>query len=183
MEYDTDDIMVSYDSLVTPGQSIKVKLNDINNRQVVKMRNVPNYDSSLYECSRMMVPSRDGKTMIPCSMLWRKDMKRSGEAQHLHLYGYGSYGASMECYFSSSRLPLLDRGIIYVIAHVRGGGEMGRQWYEEPNGAKYNCKKNTFDDFVDCARHLIDTGLTEPSKLSTEGRSAGKLIKLYDQIG
>ena len=82
----------------------------------------------------------------------------------------------MEAYFSSSRLPLLDRGIVYVVAHVRGGGEMGRQWYEEPNGAKYLCKKNTFNDFVDVARHLQDTSVTSPDIMSTEGRSAGGLL-------
>jgi oligopeptidase B len=91
--------------------------------------------------------------------------------------GYGSYGACMEASFSSTRLSLLDRGMVYVIAHIRGGGEMGRQWYEEPNGAKYLCKKNTFNDFVDVARWLIhDRSLTIPELMSCEGRSAGGLL-------
>lgn len=84
---------------------------------------------------------------------------------------------AIQCDFSSSRLPLLDRGIIYVIAHVRGGGEMGRQWYEEPNGAKYLCKKHTFNDFVDVARWLQDEKkMTTSELMSTEGRSAGGLL-------
>jgi oligopeptidase B len=82
----------------------------------------------------------------------------------------------MECYFSSQRLPLLDRGIIYAIAHVRGGGEMGRQWYEEPSGGKFLCKKNTFDDFVDVAADLVEWGVTAPDRLSIEGASAGGLL-------
>ena len=83
----------------------------------------------------------------------------------------------MEAGFRSTRRTLLDRGMIYVIAHVRGGGEMGRQWYEEPNGAKYLCKKNTFNDFVDVAKWLIDDRkLTTPEQLSCEGRSAGGLL-------
>ena len=83
----------------------------------------------------------------------------------------------MEASFRGTRRTLLDRGMVYVIAHVRGGGEMGRQWYEEPNGAKYLCKKNTFTDFVDVARWLTeDRKITSPSQLSCEGRSAGGLL-------
>jgi oligopeptidase B len=93
------------------------------------------------------------------------------------VYGYGSYGSSIEADFRSSRLPLLNRGYVYVISHVRGGGEKGRPWYEAPNGAKFDCKKNTFNDFVDCARWLIDDRkLTTPGQLSCEGRSAGGLL-------
>jgi oligopeptidase B len=177
LEYDSDHYVVAYDSLVTPPSSIRVNLADQSVRQVVKQTNIPNYDASLYETTRGTVLSRDGVTQIPISTVYRKDLKKNvGEAQHLHLYGYGSYGACMEAYFSTSRLPLLNRGIVYVIAHVRGGGEMGRQWYEEPHGAKYLCKKNTFHDFVDCARNLIDSGATSPDKLSCEGRSAGGLL-------
>jgi oligopeptidase B len=95
----------------------------------------------------------------------------------VHLYGYGSYGACMEADFVATRLPLLNRGIVYVIAHVRGGGEMGRIWYEEPNGGKYLCKKNTFNDFCDTAKWLIrDKKLTTSDLLSCEGRSAGGLL-------
>lgn len=177
-DYDLDRITVCYESLITPPQSISVALNDANGARLpIKQRTVVGYDPSKYDCERREVLSRDGKTMIPLSLVWRKDSrKEEGAAQHLHLYGYGSYGICMECYFSSQRLPLLDRGIVYAIAHIRGGGEMGRQWYEMPNGAKYLCKKNTFNDFVDCATHLVEEKITAPELLSCEGRSAGGLL-------
>ena len=146
-------------------------------RIVIKQRTVVGYDPSDYSCDRILVRSRDGTTLIPLSLVWRKDLRTQiGVPQHVHMYGYGSYGISMECDFSIQRLPLLRRGIIYAIAHVRGGGELGRQWHESPNGGKYLCKKNTFDDFIDCARHLIDQKITTPKVLSCEGRSAGGLL-------
>jgi oligopeptidase B len=116
--------------------------------------------------------------MIPISVVYARetmDMVDAGHRVPCHLYGYGSYGMCVESDFRSTRLPLLDRGMIYVIAHVRGGGEMGRHWYEEPNGGKYLCKKNTFDDFVDVARYLSERW-TSPDMLSCEGRSAGGLL-------
>ena len=177
LEFDVDEVAVSYNSLVSPTQTLKVSLDNLDDRRLIKKSVVPNYDASKYACARFKVRSRDGKTDIPVSMVWNKELRKpEGEPQHLHLYGYGSYGYSMECSFGSSRLPLLDRGIVYVIAHVRGGGEMGRAWYEEPNGAKYLCKKNTFNDFVDVARHLQNKGMTSPDLMSTEGRSAGGLL-------
>jgi oligopeptidase B len=180
-EYDTGSIVMSYDSLVTPPQSLQVNLDNTNERTVLKQRSVPGYDKELYGCDRFTVKSRDGATDIPVSMVYRKDTmeqhESSGEPVPLHLYGYGSYGACIEADFRSTRLPLLDRGIVYVIAHIRGGGEMGRQWYEEPNGAKYLCKKNTFNDFVDVGRWLVDVKkLTTSDQMSCEGRSAGGLL-------
>ena len=180
-EFDTHKVVVTYDSLVTPPQSIEIDMNDVSERTVLKSKNVPGYDKSLYACDRITVTSRDGKTKIPVSLVYRKDTmekhESSGEPAYVHLYGYGSYGACIEADFRATRLPLLNRGIVYVIAHIRGGGEMGRQWYEEPNGAKYLCKKNTFNDFVDVARWLVDDRkLTSPDKLSCEGRSAGGML-------
>jgi len=181
----TDKVLVNYDSLVTPMQTIQIPLNEPNtpeNRVVLKQKNVPGYDPDLYACERTTVLSRDGKTEIPVSIVYRKDTlagKSPGQPVPTHLYGYGSYGACIEADFRMTRLPLLNRGIVYVIAHIRGGGEMGRQWYEEPNGAKYLCKKNTFYDFVDVADWLVkDTGkgITNPEMLSCEGRSAGGLL-------
>ena len=90
------------------------------------------------------------------------------------LYGYGSYGACMEPDFAATRLPLLDRGMVYAIAHIRGGGEMGRGWYEDQG--KYLTKMNTFNDFVDCAEHLVREGWTAPAMMATTGRSAGGLL-------
>lgn len=180
-EFETDKLVVTYDSMVTPPQSLEIDLADTSSRTVLKEKNVPGYDKSLYGCERLTVQSRDGKAQIPVSMVYRKDVMEkhlaSGEPVHTHLYGYGSYCINMEADFGSTRLPLLNRGVVYVTAHVRGGGEMGRTWYEEPNGAKYLCKKNTFNDFVDVARWLInDRNLTSSDKLSCEGRSAGGLL-------
>ena len=169
---------VSYDSMLTPPSSIEILLNNDSQRTVLKTKEVPGYNKELYESHRMEVLSRDGETMIPISVVARKETMakaRAGTHVPVHLYGYGSYGAAMEADFDTTRLPLLDRGMIYVIAHIRGGGELGRAWYEEPNGAKYLCKKNTFNDFVDVARFLCKSW-TKPEMLSCEGRSAGGLL-------
>ena len=179
-EYDTDITLISYDSLITPAQTIQISVNDLADRKILKEKDVPSYNRELYGYERTTVLARDGKTEIPVSIVYRKDLRdaalSSGSTMPTHLYGYGSYGACMEAYFSATRLSLLDRGIMFVIAHIRGGGEMGRHWYEDPNGAKYLCKRNTFDDFVDVANYLIDSKITEPTKLSCEGRSAGGLL-------
>jgi oligopeptidase B len=180
-EYETDTIVVMYDSMITPTQSIEIDMHDTTKRNILKEAVVPGYDKSQYQCERKMVLSRDGTTYIPISMVYRKDVMESHQSSNqplpVHLYGYGSYGASMECDFVATRLPLLNRNMIYVVAHVRGGSEMGRHWYEEPNGAKYLCKMNTFYDFVDVAQYLTgDAQLTTPELLSCEGRSAGGLL-------
>jgi len=181
-EFDTNTIAVGYSSLVTPPSTIEISLsNPTSDRTVLKEKTVPGYDPSVYACERINVPSRDGSVEIPISIVYRKDLMedhlKSGKTLPTHLYGYGSYGACMEASFSATRLTLMDRGMVYVIAHIRGGGEMGRQWYEEPNGAKYLCKMNTFNDFVDVAKYLIDDKkMTSGSQLSCEGRSAGGLL-------
>ena len=180
-EYHTDKVVVTYDSMITPPQSLEIDMTDSTQRRVLKARNVPGYDRSLYGCRRVTVTARDGTTEIPVSMVYRKDIMvrhdASGDPVHVHLYGYGSYGSSLEADWRATRLPLLNRGVVYVQAHVRGGSEMGRQWYEEPNGAKYLCKKNTFRDFVDVGRWLVfDRKLTSPAQLSCEGRSAGGML-------
>ena len=180
-EFETSKILVMYDSMITPTQSIEIDMYDTTQRTVLKETAVPGYDKSQYQCERKMVLSRDGTTHIPISMVYRKDVmelhQSSNQPVPVHLYGYGSYGASMECDFVASRLPLLNRNMIYIVAHVRGGSEMGRHWYEEPNGAKYLCKMNTFYDFVDVAQYLTsDVQLTTPDLLSCEGRSAGGLL-------
>jgi len=182
--YNSDKLVLYYLSLTTPLQSMEVSMNDPNNadvRRVLKAKNVPGYDKADYDCQRITVTSRDGKTEIPVSMVYRRDTMEqhasSGNTLPVHLVGYGSYGACSEADFSATRMPLLNRGMVYVMAHVRGGGEMGRGWYEEPNGAKYLCKENTFNDFVDIANWLIeDKKMTSPEQLSIEGRSAGGLL-------
>ena len=178
-DFAADRIVVHYDSLTTPPQSIELSLeNPSESRIVLKEKNIPGYDKGGYGCDRIHVLSRDGEAQIPVSIVYRNDVMekvKNGERVPVHLYGYGSYGSCCEADFSSTRLSLLNRGIIYVIAHIRGGAEMGRTWYEAPKGAKFLCKKNTFHDFVDVAKHLVSKWTT-PEKLSCEGRSAGGLL-------
>ncbi|WP_054816683.1 S9 family peptidase [Nocardia arizonensis] len=129
------------------------------------------YDPNDYEQHRDWAVAEDG-TRIPISLVWKKQA-RAEEPRPLLLYGYGSYEASMDPSFSVARLSLLDRGATFAVAHVRGGGEMGRLWYED---GKTLSKKNTFTDFVACARHLIDTGRTAADRMVADGGSAGGLL-------
>ena len=138
---------------------------------------IPSYQKDNYACDRINVTSRDGKTEIPVSLVYLKSTMDKAKSKDsyvpLHLYAYGAYGDSMEDTFSSSRIALLNRGMIYAIAHVRGGGELGRPWYEDGKLLK---KKHTFDDFIDVARHFVETKKwTTPSQMSCEGESAGGL--------
>lgn len=142
-----------------------------NRLNAVKVYNVKGgYDASLYETKRMFAEADDG-TMIPISIVYKKG--NAIENQPLLLTGYGAYGSSEDPYFSSIRLSLLNRGIVFAIAHIRGGGEMGRKWYD--NGKLLN-KKNTFTDFIACAEYLISEGYTSSSKLTISGGSAGGLL-------
>lgn len=129
------------------------------------------YDPGRYEQHREWAVADDG-TRIPISLVYAVGTERDGENPFL-LYGYGSYEASMDAYFSIARLSLLDRGFVFAIAHVRGGGEMGRQWYEQ---GKLLHKRNTFTDFVACARRVVDVGWTSPHRLAIRGASAGGLL-------
>ena len=136
-------VVISYDSLVTPPSHIAIPLSspiDLDARIVLKEKDVPGYVKESYACERTTVRSRDGKTDIPVSLIYHRDVlqERKNGAIPTHLYGYGSYGASIEASFRSTRLPLLKRKVVYALAHVRGGGEMGRPWYDE---AKYLTKK------------------------------------------
>jgi len=129
------------------------------------------FDSNNYETERIFARAADG-TAIPRSLLYRKGLRRNA-GHPLLLYGYGSYGASIDAAFSSPRLSLVDRGFIYAIAHVRGGQELGRQWYDDGKLLK---KKNTFTDFIACAEFLIQAKYTDADKLFAMGRSAGGLL-------
>lgn len=169
-DFDTDKFRFVYSSMTTPRTTYDY---DVNTRKMtfLKEKPTPNYDRSLYKSERLEAKARDG-TIVPISIVYRAD-KRTKDRQALHLYGYGSYEISIDPSFVASALPLLDRGVIYAIAHIRGGGENGRTWYES---AKYKAKKNTFTDFIDCAEHLVAAGYTSPSKMTCEGRSAGGLL-------
>ena len=129
-EVDTQSIAVHYDSMVTPPSSLEINLDNDSQRSVLKTKAVLGYEKARYGCDRMEVLSRDGETKIPISVVYSNETMekvKAGERVPVHLYGYGSYGACMESDFSTTRLSLLNRGMIYVIAHIRGGGEMGRQ--------------------------------------------------------
>nr|WP_221379865.1 S9 family peptidase [Actinoplanes polyasparticus] len=170
-EYDTASVRISYASMVTPDSVYDV---DLVTRSMVLRKRKPvlgGYEPGDYEQFREWATAPDG-TRVPISIVARKDAPRNGSAPAL-LYGYGSYEHSIDPYFSIARLSLLDRGVVYAIAHVRGGGEMGRRWYEE---GKLLAKRNTFTDFVACAQALVREGWTSPERLVARGGSAGGLL-------
>ena len=173
LDFDTDLFRFSYTSLTTPSSVYEYNLFS-KERVLLKQQEVlgGKFDASNYVSERLYATSRDGETQVPISIVYKKGFTKDGSAPVL-LYGYGSYGANMNPYFSTSRLSLLDRGFAFAIAHVRGGQEMGRDWYE--NG-KLLKKKNTFNDFIDCGKFLVDTKFTSPSHLYAQGGSAGGLL-------
>ncbi len=171
LEFDTVTLRFEYTSMKTP-QSIY----DYNmaTRQKALLRReeiLGGFDPDHYMTERLFARANDG-TEIPISILYRKGMERDGRSSLL-LYGYGSYGLSIDAAFASPRLTLVDRGFIFAIAHIRGGQEMGRQWYEDGKLLK---KKNTFEDFIACAEFLIREKFTSTEKLFAMGRSAGGLL-------
>ena len=170
-EYKTDILRFKYTSLVTPASVIDYHIRT-REWEVKKVDEIPSgYDSAHYVSERAYATASDG-TKVPMSIVYKKGLDKDGTNPTL-LYGYGSYGASMEPSFNSNRLSLLDRGFVFAIGHVRGGSEMGRAWYD--NGKMLN-KRNTFTDFIACAEHLIEQGYTRRDKLSIMGRSAGGLL-------
>ena len=170
-EWDAPVIRLSYTSYTQPAQLFQYRI-ATGERTLLKEQEVPGgYNADEYEAYREWAIAKDG-TQIPVSIVKRKDLATDSPRPAL-LYGYGSYEASMDPGFSVSRLSLLDRGMLYVVAHVRGGGEMGRLWYDE---GKLMAKKNTFTDFIDVADHLINNQLTSPEVLVAEGCSAGGLL-------
>ncbi|WP_229071694.1 S9 family peptidase [Actinoplanes sp. DH11] len=170
-EYETNSVRISYTSLVTPESVYDV---DLVTRSMTLRKQKPvlgGYDPAEYEQFREWATAPDG-TRIPISIVTRKGVRRDGEAPAV-LYGYGSYEHSIDPYFSIARLSLLDRGVVFAIAHVRGGGELGRNWYET---GKMLAKKNTFTDFVACAEALVRSRWTSASRLVARGGSAGGLL-------
>ncbi len=168
-EYHQDKLRIEYESMITPETVYDYDV-ATGTLETLKVQEIPSgYDPSIYVTERVNIPSRDGETMIPVSLVYRKDTKRDGNAP-LHLYAYGSYGYRVAPGFSTTRLSLVDRGMIYAVAHVRGGDDLGRAWYL---AGKTSQRKNTFNDFIDVARGLIAKGYTRAGKISIEGRSAG----------
>lgn len=165
-EWAVDKLRLTYESMVSPATVYDYHLAD-KSLEVLKVQQIPSgYDASLYETQRLEIPARDG-TLVPVSIVYRKDRKPSDP---LHLYGYGAYGMAMSPGFSTTRLSLVDRGFAYAIAHIRGGDDLGRGWYK---AGKREQRTNTFNDFVDVAKGLIERGFTTPGRISISGGSAG----------
>ncbi|MFL5554289.1 MAG: S9 family peptidase [Gemmatimonadaceae bacterium] len=169
-EFDTDTLRFVYSSMLTPPSTFDYAMST-RQRELRKKVEVPTFDPSKYEVKRFMVTVRDG-TKVPVSMIVGKGWKQDGTHPLLE-YAYGSYGSTTEAGFNSSVLSLVDRGFGYAIAHIRGGQEMGRAWYDEGKMMK---KKNTFNDFVDVAQYLIDNKYTSKDRLIANGGSAGGLL-------
>ncbi|TFC50421.1 MULTISPECIES: S9 family peptidase [unclassified Cryobacterium] len=171
-EWNQPTIRLGYTSFVTPSTVYDYVVATGELRLLKQQPVLGHYDPTLFEQRREWAVAADG-TRVPISIVYRSDLVEPGVPAPTLLYGYGSYEISIDPSFSISRLSLLDRGMIFAVAHVRGGGELGRLWYE--NG-KTHQKRNSFTDFVACAEHLIDCGYTSPDKLVAEGRSAGGLL-------
>ena len=171
IDFDTEWLRYSYSSLTTPNSTFDYNMRTGEKKLLKEQEVVGGYDKEDYQTERLWATARDG-VKVPLSIVYKKGIKKDGKNPTL-LYGYGSYGYSTDPTFSATRLSLLDRGFIFAIAHIRGGQEMGRQWYED---GKLFKKKNTFTDFVDCAEFLIDEGYTAPDNLFAMGGSAGGLL-------
>jgi oligopeptidase B len=170
-EYNTNILRFNYSSLTTPGSVYDYNMDSKEKKLMKEQEVVGGYDKSGYVTERLYATAQDG-VKIPISLVYKKGFKKDGSAPLL-LYAYGSYGASTDANFSSNRLSLLDRGFAYAIAHVRGGQEMGRQWYEDGKMMK---KKNTFTDFIDCGDYLVQQKITSKEHLYAFGGSAGGLL-------
>jgi oligopeptidase B len=170
-EFDTDLLRYNYTSFTTPSSVFDYNMNTREKTLLKQQEVLGGFDSSNYHAERHYATARDG-TKVPISLVYRKGLEKNGD-NPLLLYGYGSYGSTMSASFRSDRLSLLDRGFVFAMAHIRGGSEMGRYWYEE---GKLLNKKNTFTDFIDCAEYLIAEKFTNPDKLFAMGGSAGGLL-------
>jgi oligopeptidase B len=167
-EYDVRKLRISYESMVSPETIFDYTLAD-GHREVLKVQEIPSgFDPALYATARLLIPARDG-TPIPVSILHRRDFPMDG-SRPLYLYGYGAYGIAIEPGFGTSRLSLVDRGFAFAIAHIRGGDDLGQQWYKD---GKLDKRTNTFNDFVDVAKGLIERGYTAAGRIATSGGSAG----------
>ena len=167
-EFDQKQLRIQYESMITPDSVYDF---DLTTRKLIirKVRAVPSgYDKSQYQTERIMADARDG-TKVPVTLVYKKGYKKDG-SQPLYLYAYGAYSYGMSADFCTARLSLLDRGFAYAYAHVRGGDEMGYQWYLD---GKLEQRTNTFNDFIDVAKHLIKEQYVAKGNISIEGRSAG----------
>jgi oligopeptidase B len=171
LDFDTELLRYGYTSMATPSSTYDYNMRTRERKLLKQQEVVGGHNPADFVTERQWATADDG-TLIPMSIVYKKGIEKNGTNPTL-LYGYGSYGSSMSPTFSSTRLSLLNRGFVYAIAHIRGGQEMGRQWYED--GKMFN-KKNTFTDFIDCAEYLIDEKYTTSEKLFASGGSAGGLL-------
>ncbi len=170
-EFDTEVVRFGYTSMTTPNSVFDYNMTTKEKTLLKEQEVLGGFDKNNYETKRIYAEARDG-VQIPISIVYHKNTPLDGSAPLLQ-YGYGSYGASMDAYFSNARVSLLDRGFVFAVAHIRGGQEMGRQWYE--NG-KFLKKKNTFYDFIDCGEYLLANHYTSSDKICMMGGSAGGLL-------
>jgi oligopeptidase B len=170
-DFDTDLLRYGYTSLTTPNSTYDYNMKTRDRKLLKQQEIVGGYNPDDYQTERVWATATDG-TAIPMSIVYKKGIKKDGK-NPTFIYGYGSYGYSTDPAFSSPLLSLLNRGFVYAIAHIRGGQEMGRQWYEDGKMFK---KKNTFTDFIDCSEFLIAEGYTKPERLFAAGGSAGGLL-------
>jgi oligopeptidase B len=170
-EFDTDTVRFTYTSLVTPSSVYEYNLNTKERKLLKRTEVLGGYDPEQYTSERITATASDG-TKVPISLVYKKGLKKGGSAPML-LYGYGSYGSTVPAVFNSARLSLLDRGVVFAHAHVRGGSDLGRQWYE---AGKMTNKKNSFTDFIACADHLVKEQYGSRDRLVIQGGSAGGLL-------
>lgn len=170
-DFNSDVVRFNYSSLITPASVYDYNMNTKEKKLMKQQEVVGGYNAKDYVTERLFATAKDG-TKIPISIVYKKGFKKDGNAP-LYIYGYGSYGNSMDASFASSRLTFLNRGFCYAIAHIRGGQEMGRSWYEDGKMMK---KKNTFTDFIDCAEYLLANKYSSKEHLYTAGGSAGGLL-------
>ena len=169
-EPDTALLRYGYSSMTTPSSVFQIDL-DSGERTLLKQQEVKSFDSGAYRSERLWVSAHDG-VQVPVSIVYRQDMFKAGQNPVL-VYGYGSYGSSMDPAFSISRLSLLDRGFVFALAHIRGGADLGQQWYED---GKLLHKQNTFSDFISVTQHLVDEQYANPKQVYAMGGSAGGLL-------
>ena len=170
--YSTSKFNITFSSMISPTKLFDYNVDTLEFIQVHEQI-VPNYNQELYESKRIWIEQPETRLGIPVSIVYRKDLFQANKTNPLFLYGYGSYGMTISPDFDYKVLPLLDRGYVYAIAHVRGGGFLGYDWYED---GKMDKKLNTFNDFIKCAEYFAQSGLIDPTKIVIEGRSAGGLL-------
>ncbi|MBS7661306.1 S9 family peptidase [Pseudomonas lalucatii] len=172
LEFDSPVMRLRYEALNRPAQIRQLDLVSGEQRVLKETPVEGPFDADAYASQRLWATAADG-TRVPISLVARREVLQGGQPAPLYLYGYGAYGESLDPWFSHARLSLLERGFVFAIAHVRGGGELGEAWYR---AGKLEHKHNSFDDFIACAEHLIASGYTRPERLAISGGSAGGLL-------